>query len=350
MALKDISGQEQALRILTGSIKRNRIAHAYLFSGEDGIGKKLTAVNVAKVLNCQNNHNELWKENNEAHINSPHASHILHDEIDCCDNCPSCKKINTASHPDVFFIASPDNQIKVDVIRELRASLSYKAFEGKWKVVIIDEADKLNQSAVNAFLKTLEEPSQQSLIMLISSKPELIPETIHSRCQRINFLPLPLSKMNNLLEHRLIDSMKQMKRDEAMITSMLSGGRPGYVMSDNLVQKRDALFAEFKTLIRRADENCWGGRDTMEEWFEWVHLWLRDAAVLKATGNASLLINYDREKELAAISKNAALNDILELSDTFYSLKRFLRFNLNKRVTLQQTHLLLKKTFGRINA
>ncbi len=106
------------------------------------------------------------------------------------------------------------------------------------------------------------------------------------------------------------------------------------------------MFHDFKTLIIRAEEDSWEGRDSMEEWFEWVHLWLRDIAVLKATNRAELLINQDRAREIEDISKKADLNDILNLANDFTRIKEFLRFNINKRVTLHQTHLLLKKTFG----
>ncbi|MCK5140251.1 MAG: AAA family ATPase [Thermodesulfovibrionia bacterium] len=346
MALKDIIGQEQAIGILRGCVQRNRIAHAYLFAGEDGIGKKLTAINFAKTLNCQNNRNALRVTSNEAKTTSHTALRITHYEIDCCDTCPSCIKINKSSHPDVFFITSTDGQIRVDVIRGLEESLSLKSFEGKWKIAIIDEAEKLNQSAANAFLKTLEEPPEQSLLILVSSMPDFIPKTILSRCQQIKFSPLPLAKMSELLKDRKILNELKSNEEDARIRSMLSGGRLGLTLSHNFIEKRDRLFNDFKTLIGRAEEDSWEGRDSMEEWFEWAHLWIRDIAVLKATGRAEFLINQDKANEIEDISKKAGLHDILKLARTFTRIKDFLRFNVNKRVTLHYTHLLLKKTFG----
>lgn len=346
MALKDIIGQEQAIAILRGCLGRNRIAHAYLFAGEDGIGKKLTAINFAKTLNCQNNHETLWEKRNETKTESHAALRIIHDEIDCCDKCSSCIKINKRSHPDVFFITNTDGQIKVDMIRGLEESLSLKSFEGKWKIAIIDEAEKLNQSAANAFLKTLEEPPEQSLLILVSSMPDFILKTILSRCQQIKFSPLPLKKMSELLKDKTILNELKSNEEDARIRSMLSGGRLGLTLSHNFIEKRDRLFNDFKTLIGRAEEDSWEGRDSMEEWFEWVHLWLRDIAVLKATNRAELLINQDRAQEIEEISKKADLNDILKLADDFTRIKGFLRFNVNKRITLHHTHLLLKKTFG----
>ena len=340
MALKDIIGQERAIEILRGCIKRNRVAHAYIFAGDEGIGKKLTAINFAKALNCQKPVTSKNKDSSFVTcLPSRQARHSSLIEIDCCDGCSSCIKINKSIHPDFFFIAPENGEIKVDVIRELQESISYKAFEGGWKVIIIDEAETLNQSAANAFLKTLEEPPEQTILILISSMSGLIPKTILSRCQRVNFSPLPFDKIGKLLENKF-------SAGETMLISMLSGGRPGWALSNNLIEKRDKLFNEFKSLIDIIGEDLLEGKDSLEEWFEWVHLWLRDIAVLKATGDTALLINQDREKEIRDISNKAGLSDILKLSNTLYNIKNLLRFNLNKKITINHTHFLLKETFA----
>lgn len=363
MALKDVLGQERALEILRGSITKNRIAHAYIFTGEDGIGKKFTAINIAKTLNCEQNIKDRDQgsgaKSERLGVYSSRAKTRSEDqgaEVDCCDKCPSCIKIDKAIHPDVFLLAPENGQIKVETIRDIGKSLSYKAFEGKWKIVIIDNADTLNQSAANAFLKTLEEPSDQSLLMLISSMPELILSTIRSRCQRINFFPLPLNKISELLEHVYSAEEPQTQSDspvlkktgskQTALLGMLSGGRPGWALSKNLLERRDTAFNEFKNLLKGIEENLWVDRDAMAEWFYWVQLWLRDIAVLKATSRADLLINQDKEKEIKDISKKAELKDILKLSNTLYNIKELLRFNLNKQITLYHTYLLLKKTFA----
>ncbi|MEE8328607.1 MAG: DNA polymerase III subunit delta' [Thermodesulfovibrionia bacterium] len=329
MALKNIVGQERALEILRRSIAKNRLAHAYLFTGEDGIGKKLTAINLAKMLNCAQN----------TASPTPHT-------IDCCDECPSCIKIDRKIHPDVHLISPDNGQIKIGTIRKLGDSLSYKAFEGKWKIAIIDNADTLNQSAANAFLKTLEEPPHKSLLFLISSMPELIPSTIRSRCQRINFLPLPHKEMDELLRHKYSKEGSKIHSKQAILISMLSGGRPGWALSNDLIERRDRSFDELKSLLGEIEEDLWADRDSMEEWFDWIQLWLRDIAVFNATGRAELLINQDKETEIKNISKKAELKNILKLSDTFYNIKDALRFNLNKQLTLYHTYFLLKKTFG----
>jgi DNA polymerase-3 subunit delta' len=338
MGLKDIIGQERVIEMLTGSLCNDRIAHAYLFKGEDGIGKKLTATGFAKTLNCQNpvHGSQLTADSREKH------SFI----IDCCDICSSCTKIDKASHPDVVSLAPEDGQIKVGVIRTLAESLSFKAFEGKWKIVIIDEADTLNQSAANAFLKTLEEPPGQSIIILISSKPELIPSTIRSRCQIINFSPLPSVELSELIENKYSNKKGEITAAQAMLLGLISGGRPGWALDKDLIKTRDRTFSEFHLLLSRVDEDLWPDRDAMEEWFDWVQLWLRDIAVFRVTGKNDLLINQDLEKQIRDISRKTGLKDILKLSDIFYTIRKSLRYNLNKQLTLFHTHLLLKRHIG----
>jgi len=342
MALKDVIGQGKALNILRGSLSKNRLAHAYLFAGEEGIGKRLTAINLAKLLNCQNNRNALSVMRDGLKNDSTHDSRLTTHEIDCCDECSSCIKIDKAIHPDVFFIKPEGSgrQITIEIIRELQEALSYKAFEGGWKIAIVDSAESLNQSANNAFLKTLEEPHSGTIIILISSMPEIIPDTILSRCQRINFSPLPLLEMSKLLNQ---NSKLQTPNSELNLLSMLSSGSVGRALKEDLAETRNHSLKEFKSLLTNIEDTIWEDRDSMKEWFEWAELWLRDIAVFKATGRTDLLINYDKEMEIKDISEASNLRDILVLADRVNEIKGLLRFNLNKELTLYYTSLLLRR-------
>jgi DNA polymerase-3 subunit delta' len=345
MALKEIFGQEKAITQLRGSMRKNRIPHAYLFTGDDGIGKKLTAVNLAKTLNCLNNRDMLWVRG-EGVFKSGNTFQITDHEIDCCDVCPSCTKIEKNLHPDVFLISGDGGQIKVETIRQLEESFSYKSFEGGWKVAIIDDADRLTPSATNAFLKTLEEPPDMSLIILVSCRAEFITETVHSRCQIVRFSPLSFSSIEEMLRVNNTFAKKVKDIKSMSLLGVLSGGRPGLILREDILKKRDSMFDEFTTLIQKPDEKRWEGKESMEEWFEWAPLWLRDVAVYKITGSTDLLINSDRVEDMKTISKKANLHDILKLAETFDKIYKLLRFNLNKKVTLHYTHFLLRKTFG----
>src|SRR3990172_7806680 len=183
MALKDIIGQEKAITILRRTLSRGRVSSAYLFTGESGIGKRLAALNFAKVLNC--------------------LSPVDDQQPDACDACDSCRKIDAGSHPDLVTVSPEKDEIRVDEIRALEDTLSFKPFEGRKKVVIVDDADRMNQSAANAFLKTLEEPPDESLIILVASNPDRLPETIRSRCSRIRFAPLSLQACREVIQRAL---------------------------------------------------------------------------------------------------------------------------------------------------
>ena len=346
MALKDIIGQEKALEILRGCVRKARIPHALLFAGDDGIGKKLTAINFAKTLNCRNvesAESEVKSEGlfEDSELQIPDSK----PQIDACDQCPSCKKIEKGNHPDVFIVGpeGDGDQIKVDAIRQLEESLSYKPFEGEYKIAIIDNAEKMNQSTANAFLATLEAPPAHSILIMVSSRPEMLLPTIRSRCQRINFSPLPVEVMGRLLEERL----KRLDHEQAMLLSILSGGKLGYALNEDLIEARDRSFDEFKDMLVNPETEVWEDRSGMERWFDGAQLLLRDAAVFRATGRADLLINQDKANEIKELSKKAALKDILKLAGELYRIRGLLNFNLNKQLTLNHTSLLLRKTLGR---
>lgn len=364
MALKDIIGQESPVGILKGCITKERIPHALLFTGDEGIGKKLTAVNFAKALNCRRG---AGKESlgmdslfQETETSAPDTELL----IDACDRCPSCTKINKLfnpealispdegedelkkkvylSHPDVAMALPYKEIIRISVIRKLEELLSYKPFEGRYKIVIVDSAELMNTEAANAFLRTLEEPSAQSILILISSRPDMLLPTIRSRCQRINFSPLPVDTMSSLLQERL----GHIDEKQARLLSVLSGGRIGYALNENLIKQRDEAFGTFKKMLGGLEEEGWEDKEAMEEWFEWSQLLLRDIAVYKATGQAAFLINQDRADEIKSVSQKAGLKDILKSARELYNIKRQLIFNLNKQLTFNYACLLLRTQLG----
>ena len=341
MALKDIIGQEKALNILRGCINKERIPHAIFFAGDEGIGKKLTAINFAKALNCTGTSAGAGLFSDGEDGSDEQGIEFR----DACDKCPSCMKIDKGSHPDVFTVIPEGDggQITVSAIRQLEESLSYKPFEGEWKIAIIDNADRLNRSAANAFLKCLEEPSQKSILILISSRPDTMLATIRSRCQKINFTPLPIDTMSRLLREK----HAEFDHEQASLLSTLSGGRLGYALNENLIAQRDWSFDIFFQMLGATEDNIWEDRNAMEEWFEWGQLLLRDIAVYKTTGRADLLINRDKADEIKKMSDVSELKYILKLSREFYTIKERLHFNLNKQLTFNYTSLLLKEMLGK---
>ena len=335
MALKDIIGQENAIRILQGCIARNRMPHALFFTGDEGIGKRLTAVNLAKALNCRERVTE--QESDEAGKFGSQA--------DSCDRCPSCIKIENGNHPDVYLIESEGDgdQITVSAIRELEESLAYKPFEGRYKIAIIDNAERMNPAAANAFLDTLESPPPQSVLILVSSRPDMLLSTIRSRCQKIHFNPLPLHVMSGLLREKF----NKLDDEQAHLLSALSGGRLGYALNENLIAERDRHFGVLEQMLKSFEEAEGGD---MEELLDWAQIWLRDLAVFRATGRADLLMNSDREGEIKTLIRGTALKGILKLARELYNIRGNTRFNLNEKLTRNYTGLLIRKRLGRTYA
>ncbi len=171
MTFKNFPRQTQGVELLQRSLARGRLGHAYLFTGDQLDELELLARTLAKTLNCQQ------------------PIEIDGVTIDCCDECLSCRKIENETHADIHW-ARPESKsrvITIDQTRELMREIQLKPTEAEHKVAVIVAADRLNAQAANAFLKTLEEPPQNSVLILLSTAPSRILETILSRCLRLNF-------------------------------------------------------------------------------------------------------------------------------------------------------------------
>ena len=326
MSLAEIIGQEKAIGMLTGFLERQRLANSYIFSGEPGIGKRLTAINFAKAINCQNS---------EATSELRVSNSGLSTRPDACDMCEACLKIDSGSHPDLLLVSPEDRQIKIDEIRLIDETLSFKPFEGRKKIVIMDDADTMNIAAANAFLKTLEEPPEDSVIILISSRTDRLPATIRSRCSQVNFVTLSLESCRQVLRGKIPD-----KDSEAL--ARLSMGKPGLALSSDL-KEEISWFSNLLQGMLNAEKDSWASREEMDKWFEYVLTIMRDAAVYRITGGTSLLINADLKEYACKLGKYTDLKVIIELYKELSFVKGLLMFNLNKSITWNYTASLLRK-------
>src|ERR1051325_853771 len=173
MAFTGFPEQQDVVQLLQRSLERGRLAHAYLFNGGQLAELEAVARTLAKTLNC-------------LHPPRRNSSGL---PLDSCDACLSCRKIDGDNHPDVYWIRpeSKSRVITIDQIRDLLQTINLKPTEAKFKVATIVAADRLNVQAANAFLKTLEEPPADSILILLSAEPQRLLETILSRCLRLNF-------------------------------------------------------------------------------------------------------------------------------------------------------------------
>lgn len=187
---KKIVGQKKPIQQLKNIIKYEQIGHAYLFTGREGTGKKISAIAFAKAINC----------------------HHLSEDFNPCNHCPSCLKIENGTHPD-FHLITPDNyMILLNQIQDIKKTIFWKPLDSSKKIYLIDDAHKMNDDASNSLLKILEEPPPFAVIILITDKPRNLLSTILSRCNRISFFPISIAEqkkvllsMNGSIDNRLLD-------------------------------------------------------------------------------------------------------------------------------------------------
>src|SRR5437016_2190902 len=198
-----VRGHERLVDAFDRVVRRGRLGHAYLFAGPPGVGKRLFAEELARALLCE----------------SPART-----RLEACDLCPACRQVAAGTHPDLFIAGKPEESLElpIDVMRDLCRSFSLKSARDRGKVVILDDADDLNEESANCFLKTLEEPPPRSVLLLIGTSPDRQLATIRSRCQVVHFAPLAGELVAELLR-------AQGAEDPALIERLvrLSGGSPG---------------------------------------------------------------------------------------------------------------------------
>jgi DNA polymerase-3 subunit delta' len=203
LAWQRIRGHDTLVDGFRRAVNRGRLAHAYLFTGPAGVGKRLFAVELAKSLLCDK---------------------ATEGSLQACDHCPSCVQVESGTHPDFFTAVRPPEALEfpIDLMRQLCQSFALKSARGRGKVVLLDDADDLNEEAANCFLKTLEEPPPRSVLILIGSTPDRQLQTIVSRCQVVRFAPLPAELVEELLQAQGIEDAALRGR-----LVRLSAGSPG---------------------------------------------------------------------------------------------------------------------------
>lgn len=329
MSFNRILGQDQAKQIVQRALKKSTVAHAYLFFGPDSVGKKLTAIEIAKALNCT--------------VSGPE---------DGCDQCPSCQKIAAQTHPDIFFVepsksstTSREPAIRIEDIRELQRKLHFLPYEGKKKVVIIDSADLMNPQAANSFLKTLEEPPSSTVIILIVSNEYKVLPTISSRCQGVQFHLLPVGVIKQILTNREnVDSSEVNLRAAMARGQMTRALDPNLVMAgedrQNLLKLIETVsFDQVDIIFRWAKDQAKNG-DQIQTLLDELLFLLRDLALLKNRCHANLIYNLDIEKELKHLADQKSQTAFPKMFDAVHQTKSALRGNANLQLSLES--MLLK--------
>jgi DNA polymerase III subunit delta' len=334
MGFSDIIGHGRQIEVIRRSIANGHLPPAYLFYGDEGIGKRLVALELAKTLNCT----------------SPGP------DGDACGECRDCRNIESGCHPNVSVLAVEANEktgrlrqeIVIDQVRSAQEFLSLRAVGEGAKLLIVDGAHLLNEEAANALLKTLEEPPDGSHAVLVTSRPGSLLQTIHSRCRSIGFAPLGEPDVAAALV-----SMRGMQEGDARLIAKMTGGRLGLALgtdADELRQRRGSFIGLLgqlaeggdARLLKRAEEAS-KTDGALEDLVFFGTLWFRDVVVILLGGGAELTYNDDMLDELEAWADRLSLSRCEDAIGLLSALGRSLERTFNRRLLAEETFLRVRE-------
>jgi len=340
MAFRDVVNQDHAVLLLRSAVRTGKVGHAYLFVGPGGVGRRTLALAFGQFLNCERPA-----------------------DGDACGECVACQKIARSNHPDVRmldiahgqYIEVPDKdhkgkEIPVDQIRALRQDAAFPPYEGRRKVFIIAEAERMNASAANSLLKILEEPPARVTFILIAESSVALLPTIVSRCQLVRCSFIKTDEIERALTERW-----GIEPDRARVLAVLADGRLGraleWATSEGRLEARDRLLdllptLEASDLVARLDaaEMLSKAADLLPELLDLAVLWYRDLLVWKQLQEPALLTNRDRQAQIARLAEaydEATLGARIEAVD---AAKESLRRNVNARLALEKLFLSFGET------
>jgi len=317
---ESLTGHSVQVRELTRLLREGRLPHALLFTGAAGIGKKRCGQILAAALLCG------------------------HDDAPCgiCANCRSCA---ADTHPD-YYELKPEVRgksariIRIEAIREMQTAVSRSAVQAGRRVVIIDDADTMNEPAANSLLKTLEEPEGQVTFILIARDRSGLLDTIVSRCMPLSFGPLTHEEIKRELMHR------QLPEETAEKLAYLADGSLGQAIKLSQhggLDLRDNAWAFLQSLPSLTMPKLWGeaadkgamDRESLTEWVGYFHMLLRDMLLLYEDGGTALLYNGDLRERLVECLPNFSKDRLFAMLRETRELLLRLQANVNLRLQLE---------------
>lgn len=331
MFFEDILGQDEAKKLFMTQIKQNKPSHAYILNGEDGSGKMMLAEAFAAGINC------------ESEGDRP-----------CC-NCHSCKQAISHNHPDIIYINKDKDKktYSVDDIRDkINATVDISPYNGRYKIYIVDQAELMGTAPQNALLKTIEEPPEYAIIMLLTNNAGSFLQTINSRCIQVDTRPLPDDTIRRILktEYQMVDY--EIDVCVSFAQGNISKAR-NLAGSEEFHEIRDSVVGILKRIhsISVADMNDFVAvlkKDSakIDEYLNLFTLWYRDVLLYKATGSENGIIFKDDMFTIKTQSNRytyKGLNSIIEAID---NVKRNLSANVNFELALELMLITIKENYS----
>ena len=332
MPFSDILGHAAPVSWIQNALQSDHLAHAYLFTGEDAIGKKLTAIRIAQAINCD--------QYDETSVPDP------------CGSCRSCHQTEAETHPDFLFIRPEQGkgqnpQIKIERVREIEHHVIYRPLMSSRKICLIDEADRMTMGAANALLKTLEEPPDHCLFILITSRPASLLSTIRSRCLVIRFSPPSPTQVKDFLI-----KMRNIQDSEARFISVLTNGQLGHAlqldMEESLTQTEKLLPLLSASSVQSIPElldiaEALSKSDQAKETLSWFFQILRDLLLVTLDCPSEYVLHQKDIQTLQTLATRTSAPALITLLEELHALEQGLNRNLNLQLGFERFLLHLRE-------
>jgi len=323
--LRDVRGQDNAVRYLLGNLSSGRIAGSYLFYGPRGVGRALSAKAFIMALVCPDKAGE----------------------VEACASCSTCRRINTLEHPDVTWIKPEKNKaIKIDEIRKVKEMLNLKPYEASFGVCVIEFAHMMTIEAFNALLKVMEEPPGHSLMILITNKKELLPQTVVSRCTEVGFRPVPASDTKNI-----IMAGSDVSEETAGFLAHFSQGSPGRAMEmieEGFEERKKDLIGMIDNIAGEKTPSClnWNSEDKnrLFEDLEMLVMFFRDVAMGKEALKDLVLDKDIAGTEIYRFFGKYSMEKIYGIVERLIKMKLALAGNVNPKLVAQALPGMIKNS------
>lgn len=321
-----VIGHKNIIQHLKMAIENNRVSQAYIFSGEDGCGKKLLAEIFAKTLLCEQGKDEP------------------------CNTCKSCLQVEGSNQPDLKYVTHEKASISVDDIRiQINNDIFIKPFSSKYKIYIVDEAEKMTEQAQNALLKTIEEPPEYAVILLLTTNTTKLLPTILSRCVTLPLKTVPQQEIKKyLMEHIGVPDYL------ADISAGFCQGNVGraikYASSESFIEGKDAILQVLKRIddmelyeIMEVIKQFSARKLEIEDYIDLMILWYRDVLLCKVTRDPNLLLY---KNEYRFIVRQAEKHNYEGIEDSIKAMEKAkvrLKANVNFDTAIELMLLSLKE-------
>lgn len=325
-SFSEIVGHEQIKEHMQAAIRDKKPFHAYLFQGEEGVGKEALARTFAAGLQCQSES-----------ADKP------------CKECVSCRQMESGNQPDVIWVTREKASLGVDEIREqLCNTMDIKPFSSPYKIYLVPEAEKMTEAAQNALLKTIEEPPEYGIVILMTSNISALLPTIQSRCLTMEFRPLSTAVVESYVKEHCQVPDYQARASAAFAQGNL-GKAMRYAKSEDFIERKDHIIS----LLRHVEQmdlsemlavikDLGTRKDEVRDYIDLMVLWYRDVLLFKATKDINQLLFQDEASYISREVSYRSYEKIEEILQAFEKAKVRLRANVNFDITMELMLLTLK--------